>query len=188
MKSKGRSKVRLNVERLEGRQLLSGGITSAAGIVTIEGTSGADVAHVVQHGNKIVIDLSTPGEATVVRTFKRSQVRRVVFQGVDGTDTFINRSTVKATAIGGNGSDFFQAGKSGDVLIGGSGSDTLIGGSGHDRLVGGPSADVIIAGKGRAVITDGGGNDTIHLKKDDRVTDRSPGDVIIDEGHNVSGT
>jgi Ca2+-binding RTX toxin-like protein len=181
-------KAQLNVERLEDRQVLSGGITSAAGIVTIEGTSGADVAHVVQHGNKIVIDLTTPGEATVVRTFKRSQVRRVVFQGVDGNDTFVNRSTVKATAIGGNGSDFFQAGKSGDILIGGAGKNTLIGGSGPDRLVGGPSADVIIAGKGRAVITGGGGDDTIHLKKDDRITDRSPNDVIIDEGHNVLGT
>jgi Ca2+-binding RTX toxin-like protein len=186
MASNQRSKARLNVERLEDRQLLAGGITSAAGIVTIEGTPGADVAHVVQHGTKIVIDLTTPDGATAVRTFKRSQLRRVVFQGGDGNDTFINRSTVKATAIGGNGSDFFRAGKSGDTLLGGSGDNTLIGGSGHDRLVGGPSADVIIAGKGRAVITGGGGHDIIHLKKDDRLTDRSPNDVIIDEGHNVS--
>jgi Ca2+-binding RTX toxin-like protein len=185
MRDNGRSKARLNVERLEDRQVPAGAILLSSGVVTIDGTSGADVAHVVQHGNRIVIDLTTPDGAAVVRTFKRGQVRRVIFQGGDGNDTFINRSTVKATAVGGVGSDFFVAGKSGDILIGGSGDNMLIGGSGHDRLVGGPSADVIIAGKGRAVITGGGGNDTIHLKKDDRLTDRSPNDVIIDEGHNV---
>jgi Ca2+-binding RTX toxin-like protein len=187
MASKGRTKARLNVERLEDRRVPAGGILLSSGIVTLDGTSGADVAHVVQHGNKIVIDMTTSDGATVVRSFKRSQLRRIDFQGGDGNDTFINRSTVKATAVGGNGNDFFQAGKSGDILIGGSGTNTLIGGSGHDRLVGGPHDDVIIAGKGRAVITGGGGNDTIHLKKDDRLTDRSPNDVIIDEGHNVSG-
>lgn len=188
MASNERSKARVNVERLEGREVPAGGILLSAGVVTIEGTAGADVAHVVQHGNKVVIDLTTPDGATVVRTFKRSQVRRVVFQGGDGNDTFINRSTVKATAVGGNGSDFFQAGRSGDTLIGGSGNNTLIGGSGPDKLVGGPHDDVIIAGKSRAEITGGGGHDTIHMKKGDRLTDRSPNDVIIDEGHNVLGT
>jgi uncharacterized protein YkwD len=86
--------IRLEVERLEDRQLLAGHITfnPSAGMLTVNGTPQNDRLVVSYRGNKIKVNLT--GGTVASRTAPRSRVKEIVFFGNGGNDTWWNWTRV----------------------------------------------------------------------------------------------
>jgi uncharacterized protein YkwD len=128
-----RNKVRLTVERLEGRELLAGSVLSA-GVLTIRGTARAD---------RVTVNALAGGAVRVRASGGFSEaanyagVNRIVFVGGAGRDVFTNHTSIASRAVGGPDDD---------VLIGGAGNDTLLGGGGFDRLAGGGGRNTLSPG------------------------------------------
>src|SRR5689334_7468163 len=122
------------LESLEDRRLLAAGISFNAGVVTITGSDAADTAVVAQRHGRLVVTVS--GGVSATQTFKKGDVKQIVFDGGAGNDVFINASSVRSLALGGDGDDLLVGGRGNDTLIGGAGNDTIIGGAGRDRLEG----------------------------------------------------
>ena len=143
------SKPPLEYQNLEGRKLLAGIVfLENAGEVLIGGTTGNDVASVVQSGDTITVSQ----EGFESRQFSINEVEQIRFVGLAGDDRFENQSSVRSLAFG-------QAGN--DVLIGGSGADRLVGNNGDDLLIANGGDDVIIAGIGDDNVEAGDGNDRV---------------------------
>src|SRR5262245_47076756 len=125
--SRKRNQAKPQVEQLNQRCLLASGIAfnPASGIVAITGTPQADRVIVQSQGHgageRIRVQLTTPGVGTQVRFFSAAQVKDIQFQGLGGNDVFRNDTAEKSTAWGGAGND---------VFIGGRGRDTFDGGIG----------------------------------------------------------
>jgi uncharacterized protein YkwD len=95
-------RARLQVERLEDRQLLAGGITLNAtlGIVNVQGTPRNDTVTVAPaHGGMIQVTLKGGGHARA--RFTRNQVHEVVVQGNGGHDRVVNHAHVPALQVDG---------------------------------------------------------------------------------------
>ncbi|MCA8987281.1 MAG: hypothetical protein KDA78_06555, partial [Planctomycetaceae bacterium] len=96
------------------------------------------------------------------KTYDRSGVTAVEFQGGNGNDRFVNMVRYLPTRAFGNGGNDYLEGYDGvDVLVGGSGNDTIKGYGGNDRLYGGSGNDYIDAGSGNDYAYGNDGNDTI---------------------------
>ncbi|NCY01784.1 MAG: hypothetical protein EBX36_02465, partial [Planctomycetia bacterium] len=150
---RGAGRSSLRIEQLENRVVLAAGIRfdSRSGVLTLEGTQRNDVAAVSQNGARIVASL----RASIFpfsRIVAAASVKRIVFAGLGGDDSFINTTRVPAIADGGNGSD---------TLVGGGGADRLVGGAGNDRLQGGGGRDVLIGGSGDDWLEGGDGDDSL---------------------------
>jgi Ca2+-binding RTX toxin-like protein len=150
--SRSRSKSsarRLALEHLDRRDLPSG-ITLANGVLTIAGSASDDRGTVVTQtiGTpslpifKVVATLEhrpTPSSPYVLddtKSYIFPKVTRIVFQGEAGNDQFVNSTSYKSTAFGGDGDDTLRGGRGADGLTGGSGDDSLEGGRGNDFLYG----------------------------------------------------
>ena len=143
------SESRLRYHNLEGRELLAGIIfLENVGEVLIGGTTGNDVASVMQSGDTITVSHEGFGS----QQFSISEVEQIRFVGLAGDDRFENQSSVRSLIFG-------QAGN--DTLIGGSGADRLIGNNGNDVLIANGGDDVIIAGIGDDNVSAGDGNDRV---------------------------
>jgi Ca2+-binding RTX toxin-like protein len=66
--------------------------------------------------------------------FEKSEIKEVLFKGLDGDDTFINNTHLLTTAHGNNGADRLIGGWRQDMLHGGDGDDVIRGRNGHDIL------------------------------------------------------
>src|SRR5688572_9061566 len=79
-------RVRLGMESLEDRMLLSGGcdidFNKTTGVLTIEGSDYADVASVQVQGTKVVAELSCGNGSDDDKSVKASKVTKIVFQGL----------------------------------------------------------------------------------------------------------
>jgi len=196
MKPKHKHSFRPQLENLEDRRLLDAGISFSAGVVTITGTDAADRAVVTQRRGNLTVMLS--GGVSATRTFHRSEVKRIVFDGQAGDDVFVNLSSFRALALGGAGNDLLIGGRGNDILVGGAGDDTLIGGAGDDRLhgedgddtvrggagndhlFGEPGDDRLTGGPGRDDLHAGPGRDDLHVRQEDRVADDADDDPLED--------
>jgi Ca2+-binding RTX toxin-like protein len=128
---------------------VTGGGDGANDVVTIEGTSGADVIHLSLQNGALVVD----GLAAqiVVQNFEAGDQIHVL--GLGGDDV------IDASALPANGpSIVLDGGDGADVILGGDGSDVLLGGAGDDVLIGGPGFDVLDGGTGDNVLIQDGGN------------------------------
>jgi hypothetical protein len=123
---------RPELETLEGRRLPAAGISLSHGVLTITGTDAADTAIVTRAHGRITVNLS--GGVNDVETFKKRDVKLIVFDGGAGDDVFMNLSSVRAVANGGPGNNLL-IGNEKDTLIGGGGNDTIIGGNGNDQVM-----------------------------------------------------
>jgi uncharacterized protein YkwD len=128
---------RLQVEQLEERQLLAGGLflNPASGLLTIRGTPSTDLAQVTAGANQLQVILT--GGVNQARTFPLSVVTSIVFYGSAGNDRFVNNSNLPCSGYGGAGRDSLQGGGGTDYLDGGAGNDTLVSGLGKEVLAGG---------------------------------------------------
>ncbi|MFZ5446620.1 MAG: C2 family cysteine protease [Myxococcota bacterium] len=134
-------------------------ITLEGGVLTLRGTSGADVA-------AVSIDrLTGTLRATVNRTqvsSTRALITKIVFTGGDGDDTFTNATDLPCTANGGDGNDTLQGGTGDDFLVGGYGQDTLRGDLGDDTLWGSGGSDLLFGDDGEDVLFGHGGADQLN--------------------------
>jgi uncharacterized protein YkwD len=128
---------RLQVEQLEDRRLLAGGLffNAPSGLLTIRATPFNDVAQVTAAANQLQVSIT--GGINQARTFPLASVTSIVFYGNAGNDRFVNNSKLPCAAYGGAGRDTLQGGGGSDLLDGGAGNDTLVSGSGKEVLAGG---------------------------------------------------
>jgi len=154
---KVRRKDSLSYDRLEPKQLLAA-ITFQDGIVTINGSSGRDVArvdHLDAARVQVKLNKLTP------QVFNASQVKKIVFHGGAGNDEFRNNTGIASLAYGGDGNDKLYGGWGNDELHGGNGNDQLYGGNGNDKLYGGNGNDRLFGGAGNDLLDGGTGLDRI---------------------------
>src|SRR5262249_45644431 len=81
--------------------------------------------------------------------WKPIDVRRILFIGSDGNDSFTNNTRIPCTAYGDGGNDTLIGGMGNDSLFGGAGDDRLVGRDGDGRMDGGSGADKLDGGPGR---------------------------------------
>ena len=158
------------VERLESRELLSGGsVVLSQGLVTITPASVGPNTAVVSyqsHNGATMLDVNLNG---VDNYFSLSQVGFVYYKGggISGAQTFVDRTRLHTVAWGGSGTNVFQAGSGQDTFFGGSGSNTFYAGSGYDVLVGGAGPNVFnenATGSGQILLV--GLQNTVNVPQD----------------------
>jgi uncharacterized protein YkwD len=162
------------VEQLEDRRLLVGAIlyNPVSGVITLDGTAGADQAVVSTVGSKVNVSLTGPG-VRLTREFDAARVGGLVFHGYEGDDQLRSSMAPSVLAFGGAGNDFLQTGDGHDRLFGGGGNDTfqsnggndwVYGMTGNDWLLGGPGDDRLYGGAGTNVLTDAAGFNTLDVR------------------------
>lgn len=90
------------LENLEGRVVPATGITLLpTGVLSIEGTQGADYALVtpVDTAGKISVTLDTADGWRSAKTFNATDIKRIEFNGKKADDAFINKSSIPSTAV-----------------------------------------------------------------------------------------
>jgi Ca2+-binding RTX toxin-like protein len=156
----------LNLEGLEQRSLLAGGVHAALhanGLLHIVGTPRGDAIRVRQSEGVL--------QVVGVGNFAADRVRRIEIAALGGNDNIDlkarpgDAAIAKATRIlagagndrvqGGQGGDFIYGGRGNDVLFGNGGGDRLFGQAGTDRLMGGGARDWLEAGSAAEYATGG---------------------------------
>jgi Ca2+-binding RTX toxin-like protein len=172
------------------------------GVITVQGTSYLDQLEVTLNtkgtattaDDKVEVRLTTPESAFIknhYRSFGASQLKKVVFYGRQGSDTFLNSSKADSWVLGGDGNDLLVGGDGNDFLLGQAGNDKLYGQSGIDTLLGGngndyldtfrgykPSPFGFTTGNDAEIAYGGDGQDSFRVHTFD-VTDRKFGEVVI---------
>jgi cyclophilin family peptidyl-prolyl cis-trans isomerase len=121
--------------------------TVVNGLLTINGTTGADQISVGQSGGGNLAYLTGVEEA-----FPIGSVNAIAVNGLAGNDLI---------EIGTNNGVSVSGGMGDDTLVGGPGNDTLAGGQGDDSISGGPGDDVLHGGQGNDTLAGGQGNDQL---------------------------
>jgi hypothetical protein len=163
-KSRGGKKrdIACGFEMLENRCMMSGtplpyGISFQSGVIRINGSDNAETAAVnlvngklhatLDHMVYIHVDINTTTHFLMhdaVMDFDPAVVSKIEFFGNGGDDTFTNNTSVKTTAVGGDGADVLIGGYGDDQLNGGAGDDQIEGRGGNDSLTGGAGDDTYI--------------------------------------------
>lgn len=178
------------VETLETRRLLSVSMAAAAptlenGILTVDGTAGADRIYITlaKDTSKMAVKVN---RATTL--FALASITEIKVNGLDGDDDIRikqhrGRIDIATELDGGEGNDGIRGGDGDDLISGGAGNDKLFGGRGHDTLLGGDGRDKLRGGAGADVLDgakerhDQRMSDQIELNSDDDVAP-DPNDAI----------
>lgn len=130
----------MQIETLEGRQLMSVTLDPATHVLTATGTAGNDQILVSPAGSNLKVTVN--GKAA---TFPKAKVAKIVLNGLGGNDSLrsSNAVTVPTTLNGGAGADYLLGGGGDDRLNGGDGDDVLDGGYGADFTSGGAGDDTV---------------------------------------------
>ena len=128
------------VEALEDRMLLTTFVVFDAktGVITINGDDKDNTATVKMTGqetpnpNDDMIEVTADGKTV---SYKVCDVKKIVFNGGNGNDSFTNDTNVPSEAHGGDGNDTLTGGSGSDTLDGGHGADTTRGRGGADQFV-----------------------------------------------------
>lgn len=194
-----RSSTKLKIESLEIRVPLAvtPGITLVKGVLTINGSDGNDIAEVNQPSKKFVTVALTGVDS---KTYKASDVKSIVFNGLGGDDTFVNNTAIKSKAEGGAGEDTLRGGRSADDLrggddndqlfgnlgddyiAGGNGDDNTNGGDGNDRVFGDAGDDDLFGGRGKDTLRGGNGNDDLYGEDQNDDLDGEDDDDVLNGG------
>lgn len=170
------------IEALETRTLLAADLV--AGVLSVQGSSAADVLEINQHGDTISVNIDGHLES-----FAAAMVESLLVDAGAGDDTVrINLGDIPTTVQGGAGNDLLVGGIGNDLLEGGPGDDRLngrrgndriIGGSGNDRMLGGSGHDELRGGIADDRLTGNAGNDRMYGGADnDRLNGRSGHDLL----------
>jgi hypothetical protein len=156
---------RLGLERLEMREVPAAvTATLSNGLLTINGTSQADIIRVNQVNNRISVQgVKIQSGSSQNADVSAASVTKIVVNGHGGNDLIdLNSNTwansqllqVKAEVYGGTGDDTVHGTAAGDRIDGGDdndkmygygGDDTIYGRVGRDRIAGGKGNDTIVA-------------------------------------------
>lgn len=161
-----RLEVCVNVDGLERRELLTGGSVIGAGAIVevIPGSTGPNttVVSYQMHNGTTMLDVNLNGGA---HFFSASQVTTLYYLGyaASGSQMFQDHTGLNVTAMGGSGSNTFEAGSGNDTFYGGSGSNTFDAGTGFDFMVDGAGTNVYNENaNGYGIIEELGGLDTVN--------------------------
>ena len=167
-RTRGRHSPRLlKVENLERRELLA--VLLDGDILRVSGTDSADRATIDPYtqGSEQWVTATLNGQSS---QYAASGIRKIVFVGYRGDDSFVNNSSLRShawgnagvdTLIGGSGADRLYGGSWGDSLMGGAGNDRIFGGGANDTIHGGAGNDAIFGHSGSEILYGDDGNDTI---------------------------
>ena len=160
---------RPTVESLESRQLMAANITAgfADGVLSIEGTDGADAIVVRNNYDEVSVD-------GVTGTVPASLVKAIVIESLGGNDIVrVSGGNYPLNALA-----LVDAGAGNDVVFGGNADNAMDGGDGDDVLLGSIALDLIFGGAG---------NDTIlGLAGDDVLFGQAGSDTIYGaDGHDI---
>jgi Ca2+-binding RTX toxin-like protein len=136
-------------------------VTVSNGILSVIGTPADDVVQVSNPDPATVRVAVGTGRNTVNYNFPATAVNRIVFEGLDGNDSFVNLTAIDSVQDGGGGNDALQSGGGNDVLLGREGNDTLTDTGGNNTLDGGDGDDILQSGSGNDVLLGRGGNDIL---------------------------
>jgi uncharacterized protein GlcG (DUF336 family) len=173
--------VRLKVEILEERQLLSTASLSS-GILTVTGNPVApDRLLVSLQGNNLLVQDS----GVLIGQFANSSVTHIDITTGNGEDraqiapqvmqpAIIVGGTGKDILIAGGGPTTISGGGSGSTLSGGSGTSTFAGGTGSQLIVGGTGANTGTTGTGPTKVIQVTAANTILTKPTDQVLVNNP--------------
>ncbi len=135
---------------LEARRVLSTASLSAAGVLTVTGTSGPDTINVLQSGSTLTAAGST---------FAIAAVRSIVVNGLDGSDAISVTPAVPATIYGGSGANTYPSVPDTDTIV----DPVLTGGWAMSKAVmdkyqsfGGTNSTLLGQPTGAEVAADGG--------------------------------
>lgn len=148
-------------EQLEPRHHLSASIVIKAKVVTVTGTSDAEVINIANISSA-TIDITVGNSRTKVTThryFKTTAVKQINAIAGGGDDQIFAMGlakTVRFSADGGAGNDQIQGTLNGvDTLTGGAGSDVILGGRGKEIVYARDNArDIIQVATGSKVYRD----------------------------------
>lgn len=174
------SKAGLSYDQLECKNLLTGiTLDPSTGILLIEGSLEEDHVFVSSLSETEIqvefVDFET-------RTFARSDVISIRFNGRALDDSFTNDTDIASKAFGNGGNDVLNGGLAEDVLSGGGGDDTLSGNGGDDDLRGGPGNDNLDGGDGNDLLSGYFGDDTITGSDGNDIIFGGKGNDDIDAG------
>ncbi len=161
----------LTVNQLEDR-MVPAAVLGPTGVLTVEGTMGADQISITQTGNRVDVRMNN-------ETARFTGVTAVHVSAMAGEDNVAlnnflgaavvwlgkgnDRATVTGTRAaevrGDLGDDTINGGAGGDLLVGGEGNDVITGGGGNDQLVGQGGDDRLYGQDGSDVLDGGDGND-----------------------------
>lgn len=119
------------------------------GILTINGTSGADRITLTRSSDDLIVDIN--GSSTAYATAEFNVIN--LYSG-DGADS-VNLSAISIPT-------YVSAGGGDDNVVGGSGNDSLTGGAGKNRLYGGDGDDRLNGSNGRDFFYGEGGSDRLY--------------------------
>lgn len=152
-----RGKRRLGIQDLESRQVMAANLTAtlttADGVLRIEGTEAADNIAVFHEQGQIRVEgvnirVTAGSGGTLATTVARSQVQHIIVVALGGNDNvrmydtlLTGEQPVVMAIIGGAGGDVLRAGIGSSIIYGGAGNDSITGGSNTDWLYGGGVAD-----------------------------------------------
>jgi Ca2+-binding RTX toxin-like protein len=130
------------MEWMEGRRMLAADATLSAGVLTIDGTSGADNITLTKVGSKLRVKLT----AALTKEFNNGSVNTVIVNLFEGNDFFTSYENVTKPM----------------VVYAGTGNDFIVTGGGNDTAYGQGNNDFIQVRSGDDVIDGGTGNDTAY--------------------------
>lgn len=152
-----------NYQTLESRNVLSANpiISLDGGTLTIDGSSGDDTVYVKIAGGEVQASYRTDGSDFRTEYFPQAEVTDFRFNGGDGDDHIVNRTTLTLVAYGNNGNDRLIGGRGNDELHGGPGNDVLNGFIGDDSLHGDHGDDILSGWHGNDKLYGWYGNDAM---------------------------
>jgi Ca2+-binding RTX toxin-like protein len=152
---------RLHLENLEGRALMAGSVSVAAGWLVITGANGQNDQAVVTDtnpafaGSQVLVSFN--GQLSAFA--KPLITQGVKFWGFGGNDSFTTNLARPVRAYGGDGNDTLNGGPANDQLYGQNGEDELNGNVGNDSMWGGLNDDTLTGGSGNDLVYGDQGND-----------------------------
>lgn len=106
-------------------------------------------------------EFGAEGQTTESQSFPFSSVASLRVILGNGTNAFLNQTSLPSRVTGGTGSDTLTGGSGKDEFYGLGGNDLLKGQDGEDLIDGGDGLDVIEGGNGNDILRGGNGNDNI---------------------------
>jgi predicted lipoprotein with Yx(FWY)xxD motif len=145
----------------------------AHGILSIEGTSGADkLALRLKAGDAQTLQVDVGDNGSADFSFDRKKIAKIAIQTQNGDDSVridesngVFTDTIPTTIDGGPGNDTIAGGSGNETLIGGDGNDVVDGNKGSDTALLGAGDDVFVwdPGDGSDVVEGQDGSDTMRF-------------------------
>jgi Ca2+-binding RTX toxin-like protein len=148
-----------STELLESRRLLAySAVVSSSGLLTINGSGGADNIVLAKPHTVITV---TEGSST--SGFRSDKVKKILVNLGGGNDKFTasSFSYLGITINGGSGKDTVTGGGGADIISGGGDNDSIHGGNGNDKIYGNDGSDRIYDDADKDSCYGGSGNDSI---------------------------